>query len=160
MIAIPAKDIFIFEDKIRKMLDKSFEDVTNPKIYETEDWINRLKSGLVICFADRNIEFIVICSNANSTLYLNVIAGKNFSKHVDEAIEDITDFAKFAGCKMIQTTVQSKRNLLEWRSLEIELQAQTLRNFAAIRRKSNGGSKETTAVTKKMGQSKVAHKVR
>ena len=106
MIAIPAKDIFIFEDKIRNMLDKSLEDVTNPKIYETEDWINRLKSGLVICFADRNIEFIVICSNANSTLYLNVIAGKNFSKHVDEAIEDITDFAKFAGCKMIQTTAR------------------------------------------------------
>ena len=106
MIAIPAKDIFILEDKIRNMLDKSFEDVTNPKIYETEDWINRLKSGLVICFADRNIEFIVICSNANSTLYLNVIAGKNFSKHVDEAIEDITDFAKFAGCKMIQTTAR------------------------------------------------------
>jgi hypothetical protein len=83
MIAIPSKDIFIFEDKIRKMLDKSFEDVTNPKIYETEDWINRLKSGLVICFADRNIEFII-----------------------DEAIEDITDFAKFAGCKMIQTTAR------------------------------------------------------
>ena len=106
MIAIPSKDIFIFEDKIRKMLNKSFEDVTNPKIYETEDWINRLKSGLVICFADRNIECIVICSNANSTLYLNVIAGKNFSKHVDEAIRDITDFAKFAGCKMIQTTAR------------------------------------------------------
>tara|TARA_B100001173_G_C15777874_1_gene457998 strand:- start:6 stop:440 length:435 start_codon:yes stop_codon:yes gene_type:complete len=106
MIAIPSKDIFIFEDKIRKMLDKSFEDVTNPKIYETEDWINRLKSGLVICFADRSIEFIIICSNANSTLYLNVIAGKNFSKHVDEAIEDITDFAKFAGCKTIQTTAR------------------------------------------------------
>jgi len=106
MICIPSKDIFIFEDKIRKMLNESFEDVTNPKIYDTEDWINRLKSGLVICFADKNIEFIVICSRAESTLHINVIAGKNFADNIENAIEDITDFAIFTGCKKIQSTAR------------------------------------------------------
>ena len=56
--------------------------------------------------------------------------------------------------------MQSKKNLLEQQNLETESQAQTLRNFAAARRKNNGFSKETTTVTKKMGQPEVANKVR
>lgn len=101
MIAIPAKDIGMLEDKIRPMLDKAFDNTSDPQIDKSDHWIALLKSGSVFCFISNDFEFLFLCSKCNEIFYINIIAGSNFKKHVANGIETALDFANFLGCKIV-----------------------------------------------------------
>ena len=56
MIIIPTKDIAMIEYKIRPMLDKAFNNTSDPQIDNADHWIKLLKSGAAFCFMSKNLE--------------------------------------------------------------------------------------------------------
>ena len=101
MILVPTKDIGMLEDKIRPMLDKAFDNTSDPQIDTADHWIGLLKVGAVFCFISNNFEFLCICSKTSDIFYINVVAGSNLKEHTKNGFEDVLSFANFLDCKMI-----------------------------------------------------------
>jgi|6_EtaG_2_1085325.scaffolds.fasta_scaffold16915_6 hypothetical protein len=103
MILIPTKDIVIFQDLIRNMLEKSLCDITSPELISVEDYIYNLKEGSLLCFMSNCRTFMAIISITNMkrkkpTIAFKVIAGENLKKHYKNLMDTLVDFAEVTNC--------------------------------------------------------------
>ena len=105
MILVPTKDIHLIEDYIKPMLVASSENIISHNYETADDCLYKLKKGSFLLFSTVPIEFVVVIfieiKENTKRLYVSKIAGKNYYKHIEDAIQTIELFAKTIGCSDI-----------------------------------------------------------